>query len=267
MGFNLAGLLRNELKDLGRRLQENVAHLSENDAQDIVSLLPDLHLPGLITLLSLGARTSSREARTIPFPLTEHHISEALAGLPGKGTAKADDASGAARLLMSGQFTHDIADAVAVILHTVPDIPLEIVQDLRSLPHFPRRLTLALERDLGEDSSAIRAVVRDLRDDGTIHSHPKILTNTLRVLFQQAAPKKLGTTIHTLLGNESVRLATIIYARSKGVAISQQDLDQVREAINPDDPHLGVLLESGYQRLIEKVGKEQAVELLSQFVS
>jgi hypothetical protein len=167
---------------------------------------------------------------------------------------------------MSGQFTGDIADAVAVILHTVPDVPLEIVQDFRSLPHFPRR-TLAIERDLGEDSSAIRAVVRDLREDGTINSQPKILTTTLRVIFRQAAPKKIGSTIHTLLGNESVRLAIIIYARSKGIEISQQDLDQVREAINPDDPDLGALLEPGYQHLIERFGKEQAVELLGQFVS
>ena len=267
MGFNLAGLLRNELKDLGRRLQENVAHLSENDAQDIVSLLPDLHLPGLITLLSLGATTSNREARTTPFPLKEQDIADALARFRGNGTAKDDDVKRAAQLLRSGQFTHDIADAVAVILHTVPDVPLEIVQDFRSLPHFPRRLTLAIERDLAEDPSAIRAVVRDLREDGTIHSQPKILTNTLRVIFRQAAPKKIGSTIHALLGNESVRIAIIIYAQSKGVEISQQDLDQVREAINPDDPNLGALLEPGYQHLIEQFGKKQAVELLGRFVS
>lgn len=265
--FNLAGVLRSTLKDLERTLQEKAGHLSENDAQDIVSLLPDLHLPGLITLLCLGARTSNRGAHTIPFPLTEQTVSDALAKYPGKGTTKAEDARRAAQLLMSGQFTGDIAEAVAVILHIVPDVPLEIVQDWRSLPHFPRRLTLAIERDLGEDSSAIRAVVRDLREDGTINSQPKILTNTLRVIFRQAAPKKIGSTIHTLLGNESVRLAIIIYARSKGVEISQQDLDHVRAAMNPDDPNLGALLEPGYQHLIEKFGKEQAVELLGQFVA
>jgi hypothetical protein len=264
MSLNLAGVLRSTLKELERHLQEKVGHLSENDAQDIVSLLPDLHVPGLITLLCLGARTSTPEARTIPFPLTEQHISTAIAAFPA---TKAGDARRAAQLLMSGQFTGDIAEAVAVILHTIPDVPLEIVRDVRSLPHFPRRFTLAIERDLGENPSAIRAVVRDLRQDGTIHSQPKILTNTLRVIFRQAAPKKIGSTIHTLLGNDSVRLAIIIYARSKGVEISEHDLDQVRTAINPDDPDLGALLEPGYQHLVEQFGKEQAMELLGQFVS
>ena len=74
-----------------------------------------------------------------------------------------------------------------------------------------------------------------------------------------------ATSIHTLLGNESVRLAIIIFARSKGVNMSQEDLDQVREAINPDAPNLGTLLEPGYQHLSQKFGKDQAMALLDQF--
>jgi hypothetical protein len=62
-------------------------------------------------------------------------------------------------------------------------------------------------------------------------------------------------------------LAIILFARSKGLNISQENLDQVRKAINPDGPNLGELLAPGYQHLREQVSKAKAVELLEQLVA
>jgi cyclopropane fatty-acyl-phospholipid synthase-like methyltransferase len=62
-------------------------------------------------------------------------------------------------------------------------------------------------------------------------------------------------------------LAIIVFARSKGVTISQEDLDQVRKAIDPDGPNLGELLVPGYRQLRKQVGKAQAVGLLEQLVA
>jgi hypothetical protein len=154
-----------------------------------------------------------------------------------------------------------------VIAHTVPGLPLAIAQDVRALPHFPRRLALAIKRDLADTPSVIEAVMADLRENGKIDSQPKILSHTMGVLYRQATPKQVATTIHGLLGNESVRLAIILFARSKGLNISQGDLNLVREAIDPDRPNLGKLLAPGYKHLTEHFGNTQAMELLDQFVA
>lgn len=132
---------------------------------------------------------------------------------------------------------------------------------------MPTRLRFAVKRDLDKDPSAISAVVRDLLEDGQINSQPQILVDTTKVILREAAPEKLASIIHTLLGNESVRLAIIVYARSKGIEISQQDLDQVRKAIDPEQPNLGTLLVPAYQHLIKRFGKGQALDVLGQFVA
>jgi hypothetical protein len=64
-----------------------------------------------------------------------------------------------------------------------------------------------------------------------------------------------------------VRLAIIVFARSRGLNISQEDLDLVREAIDPDRPNLGKLLAPGYRHLLKHFGYAQAIELLDQFVA
>lgn len=258
-------LLKSDLEILRRDLLKEVheGKLSPTDAQDILSLFPDLHFPGLMTLLALGAGKSRRKKRVTPFPLTKLNVADALARL----STKDENVKQAVRLLLTGQFFGDIADAVATISHTVPGLPLDLAQDVRSLPHLPRRLVLAIKRDLGDAPSTIETVMTDLRESGTINSQPKILRNTIGVLYRQATAKQLAKTIHRLLGNESVRLAIIVFARSKGVTISQEDLDQVREAINPDGPNLGELVAPGYRQLREKLGSDQALELLEQFVA
>jgi len=258
-------LLKNDLKNLERGLMKEVNEgmLSSQDAQDILSLLSDLHFPGLITLLCLGARTSSQEERSTPFPLTRQNVVDALARLSHKD----ESAKQAAQLLLTGQFFGDMADAFATISHTVPGLPLEIGQDLRSLSHFPRRLILAIKRDLGDVPSTIESVITDLREHGKINSQPKILGNTIGVLYRQATAKQVAKTIHSLLGNESVRLAIIVFARSKGLNISQEDLDRVRKAIDPDGPNIGELLAPGYRHLREQFGNARTMELLDQFVA
>ena len=265
MNANFLELLRSDLKNLTRDLLKEVkeGQLSANDVHDIVSLIPDLHVPGLITLLALGARTTRQKQRITPFPLTKENIADALARLP----VKDEQAQQAARLLLTGQFFGDLADAFATIFHVVPGLPLDLAQDLRTLPHFPRRLALAIRRDIGDAPATIEAVMTDLLNNGSITSQPKILSRTIRVLYGQATARQVTNTIRSLLGNESVRLAIIVFARSKGIDISQEDLDLVRQAINPDGPSLGGLLAPGFRHLTNHFGQAQAMELLEQLVA
>jgi hypothetical protein len=113
----------------------------------------------------------------------------------------------------------------------------------------------------------IEEVMTDLRDEGKIDFSPKVLGNTIRVLYRQAAAQQIAKTVYNLLGNESVRLAIIVFARSRGLNISQADLDRVRKAIDPDGPNLGELLAPGVRHLIKHWGYAQAMELLDQFVA
>jgi len=260
----LQALLKDELENLERELLKEVRHgrLSATDVQDTLSLFPDLHFPGLITLLALGARTNHRKAQQTPFPLTRKNIADALARL----STRDENIKQAARLLSTGQFFGDMADAFAVIFHTVPSLPLAIAQDVPALPHFPRRLALAIKRDLGDAPSTIETVVTDLRRDGTISSHPKILSHTVHALYRQASARRIAETIYRLLGNDSVRLAIIVFARSKGLNISQEDLRQVRKAIDPDGPNLGELLAPAFRHLRRRFGAARAIDLLDQFV-
>jgi hypothetical protein len=169
--------------------------------------------------------------------------------------------------LLTGQFFGDMADAFAAISRAVPNLPLDIAEDFRTVPPAPTQLVLAISRDLGEVPSAIDVVMEDLGRDGRITSQPAVMTHTMRAIYHQATARQLATTIHRLLGNESVRLAIIIYARSKGGTISQEDLDQVRKAVNPGAPNLGELLAPGYRPQKKKFGKGQAMEMIKQFVA
>jgi hypothetical protein len=268
MSTAFEALLKSDLDDLQRDLLKETQEgsLSSTDVQDILSRFSNLHFPGLITLLALGARTTDQDSQAPTFPLTHKHIADALSRLSAHNAPEVETAKRAAQLLLTGQFFGDMADAFAVIAHAVPSLPFDIAHDIRTLPHVPAQLALAIARDLGEVPSAIEVVINDLRRDGTIRSQPAVMTHTMRVIYRQATARQLATTIHTLLGNESVRLAIIVYARSKGVTISQEDLDQVRKAIDPSAPNLGELLAPAYRQLNKKFGKAPAMEMVKQFV-
>lgn len=265
MADPLQELLHGELATLEHDLSRagHESRLSGTEVRDILSLCQGLHLPGLLTLLALGARTTSQNQQIRPFPLTEETIAEALAHLP----VEDEQARQTAQLLSTGQFFGDMADALAAITHVVPGLALGIVRDVRSLPRLPRRLALAIRRDLGDTPATITAVVTDLLNNGSITSPPRMLSHTIRVLYGQATARQLADTIRSLLGNESVRLAVILFARSKGIDISQEDLALVREAINPETPNLGGLVSPGYRHLIRHFGQAQALEILEQFVA
>lgn len=261
----IEALLKRDVESLERDLSEQVRDesLTVSEMQDILSLIPDLRFPGLMALLALGAQTGARKRRTTPFPLTRRNIAKALARV----STKDETVRQATRLLLTGQFFGDMADAFAVISHLVPGLPLAIAQDVPALPHFPRRLALAIRRDLGDAPSTIEEVMTDLRENGRIDSQPKILRHTIGVLYRQATAQQIAKTMYNLLGNESVRLAIIVFARSKGLNVSQEDLDRVRKAIDPDDPNLGELLAPGVRHLTKRFGRVQAMELLDQFVA
>ncbi|MBH0194301.1 MAG: hypothetical protein HP494_01570 [Nitrospira sp.] len=73
-------LLKSDLEDLQRDLLKEAqeGRLSSTDVRDILSHVSNLHFPGLITLLALGAQTTDQDSQTPTFPLTHKHITDAL---------------------------------------------------------------------------------------------------------------------------------------------------------------------------------------------
>lgn len=259
-------LFNGGLSKLHENLREGVTKgkLTESEASDIEDLIPHLNFPGLMTLCAVGASDERHKSEEGGFDLDPSTVEAALNKLPTP--VKPEEAKQIRNLLLTGQFRGDLADATATILHVVPNVPVSLIQDLKNLPELPRRLKKAIKRDLVGTPRLAETILKDLLEDGRITSEPPLLNNSVRVLYERATVSQIAETLHTLLGNESVRLAIIIYARSQGVSISQDELDIVREALDPNNPNLGSLLPPAYSRLVRDFGKEGGMELLQSFV-
>ena len=265
-------LLSEGLSELRGRLKERVrgGKLSQDRAKDIVPLIEDLNFPGLMMFLSKGTsgQRGAASGKLQSFDLQNSRLVEAaLKRLPRSVPLRRDEIKQVIQLVQSGQFRGDVADATAAILHLVPALPISLVRDVRSLPRLPIRLVIAVKRDLTGSPGRIRSVLKDLLDNGELDQQPVILSNTVNVLFRQAAPFQVAQTIHTLLGNDTVRLAIIVYARAEGVRISQKELDSVRDALDPNDPDLGALIVPAFDRFGKEYGIPKTMDLLERLTA
>ena len=260
-------LLTEGFSELRLRLKDKVRNgkLSREQASDVSALVQDLNFPALMMFLAkgTGSRSSGKVKKNSTFDISDSKaIRAALKRIPLPKGVKPAEAQQAIDLLLTGQFRSDVADATAEVLHLIPDLPVSVVRDIQSLPRLPIRLVIAIKRDLFTVPSRIRLVSKDLLDNGRLDRQPVILHNTVRVIFQQAAPFQVAQTVQTLLGNQTVRLAIILYARSEGIEISQKELDAVQEALDPNDPDLGALVVPAYERFSKEIGVGRAMELL-----
>jgi len=165
-------------------------------------------------------------------------------------------------IVETGQFFGDAASATAVLVHVVPRLPLALVRDVPSAPAALPRLTLALGRDLFTTPLQIPGMIDDLLDDGRFDRQPAILTETMRTLYGFGGVTTTAETLRTLLANDSVRFAILIYARLNGVPLESGDLDAVRESLDPAHPDLGPLVARGAARLVDQYGEGGAARLL-----
>jgi hypothetical protein len=61
----------------------------------------------------------------------------------------------------------------------------------------------------------------------------------------------LVETIRALIGpeNQTLRLAVLVYARTQGIDLDEEDIDALFRALDPANPDLGVLLDRGLERV------------------
>ncbi|GJL49737.1 MAG: hypothetical protein NPIRA01_09640 [Nitrospirales bacterium] len=264
-------LLDEGFAELRLRLKDRVRErrVSREQAADILPLIRDLNFPALMMFVAKGTDTkgSGKSKKISSFDIRDSKaIRAALKRVPLPAGLKPKEAQLAIDLLLTGQFFGDVADATAAALHLIPDLPISVVRDVRSLPRLPIRLVIAIKRDLISVPSRVRLVKQDLLDNGKLDRQPVILNNTVKVIFQQAAPFQIAQTLQTLLGNETVRLAIIIYARSEGIQLSQKELDAVQEALDPNDPDLGALVFPAFERFRKDIGLSNGLKMLERLV-
>jgi hypothetical protein len=204
---------------------------------------------GLVTLLSLGARD---RARGVPASADLSTVDSALAQAALSrlgGPVTRAEAEEALDLLRTGALVTDVASALRVLLRLVRHLPRGLFEDALRLPDVPADVLDALKADFGGDlPTRARDVVADLRDGRRDRA---VLPATLRILVNRAVPRDIAETLRVLIGpeNRTVRLAVLIYARTHGVDIDEQDLDALHQAIDPDNPDLAPLLNRGLERL------------------
>ena len=264
-------LLTEGFTELRLRLKDKVrgGRVSREQAADLLPLIRDLNFPALMMFLAkgTGSKGSGKSNKISSFDIRDSKaIRAALKRVPLPAGITTAEVQRVVDLLLTGQFIGDVADTTAAVLHLIPDLPISVVRDVRSLPRLPIRLVIAIKRDLITVPQRIRLVTKDLLDNGKIDRQPVILKNTVKVIFQQAAPFQIAQTIQTLLGNETIRLAIIVYARSEGIQISPKELDAVQEALDPNDPDLGALVVPAFERFGKDFGVSKAMDVLERLV-
>ncbi|MBI3799299.1 MAG: hypothetical protein HY268_20330 [Deltaproteobacteria bacterium] len=204
-------------------------------------------------------------------PVEGMFAGEAGTTLLGKGLAAAvkelglsvdeEEALTAVRLLSTGEFLNDAANSIATTLKTVPEVILNVPGDVISLPWRLFGLAkgivdglIQLPGELPEDLRKLAALQAP--------NSPALLTNTLDWLYTNGTFRSAAHLVWELTApdNESLRLALILFARSRGVPVTEKELDAVRKLFDTDNPTLQPVLEAGITFLKERyAGRLEAV--------
>jgi hypothetical protein len=221
------------------------------------------NLGGLIGILSVGARDRARATPEGPdlAKLDSALVKAALDHINSPVTL--EEAEEILVLLRSGAIASDVASALHATAKSARRLPPDLFIDMLRLPHLPGEIVDAVSDDLaGRGEETPRDVLTALRD-GRIDR--AILPKTLGVVLNRAATKEVAETLRALIGpeNRTVRLAILIYARTQGVDIDEEDLDALYQAIDPANPDLSPLLNRGLDRLTTQYrGAGEALAIL-----
>lgn len=167
--------------------------------------------------------------------------------LDDRGPFTPEQAIEAARLIKTGQFFADIRSTVQVSAEFFPGIRERVRERIRVRMSNPRRPScLPSEQSI----------------DSGVSSKP--FSALLACVYQNPLAGEVAQTANILLQNDSIRLATIVYARANGINLTNQDLDALRDhLLNTENPDLTALTQHGISRLKEQFGIDQVDQLIA----
>lgn len=161
----------------------------------------------------------------------------------------------AVELIDSGQFYRDISSSVLTVAKVFPKLANKLILNPPKLSDKFHDSFDAIRQDFKDNPSAIQCL-DNLKKQETCES-PKVLQHTLKVLFDSPTVSVTKETVNILLEKESIRLAIILYAKSNGIDIEQEDINTVQVILNDQEPELGKFFTVAINRMIEKNGLDE----------
>ncbi len=253
-------LLERELPTLSARLQRDVSSRSgaastEPEAGAFVARIRQLHTPGLVALLAAGTPAAQRQGVTLGESLSRQDVEQELlkAGermpvrVPGVQVLAVSkkEVEQAGALLESGRFAGDLREFVATAIDAgfaIQDMDggallRAILQDG---PGALSREWLCLEglRKAGCTWTEFPMAAKSLLTTGKVRDR-QLFQDTLRVLTGEVGGPQVSNTMTRLLHNETVRLAIVVYARSQGVSITDEQVKEVGQFFDPQSSQQG----------------------------
>jgi hypothetical protein len=256
------------IDELATTVRERAQAVARKLRSDSPPVIPGFGIGSLLTLAAVGQRDAVRPGDDGLFqqitPQLVDQVLQRVGGARGVPVSR-EEAARVLELLRSGELERDLASGIESVLMLVTHLPSALIDDALDLPTLPVDLAKAIVKDLeGLPATDPRALLEDLRD-GHIDRPPSLLRETAGRLLREAGLRTVVQTLRTLIGrdNETFRLALMVYARSQGFDLTDEDLDALSAALDPDAPRLELLLDRGlvYVRRRSK-GAEEALNII-----
>ncbi len=183
-------------------------------------------------------------------------IQMAIAGGVDNLGVEPSEARQALELISSGQFYRDISSSVITVAKILPKLANKLIVNPPKLSDKFRQSFAAIKQDFSDNPSAIQCLDRLKKQE--LCEAPKVLQHTLKVLFESPTISVTKETVNVLLEKQSIRLAVILYAKSNGIDIDQEDIDAVQSVLNEPEPELGKFFSIAINRMVEKHGLDEA---------
>ncbi|MGB4067937.1 MAG: hypothetical protein WBK08_07895 [Nitrospira sp.] len=190
------------------------------------------------------------------------HLAKEIAGV----SATQEEIQEVIGILETGTFFGDASSVLHAVFNGVESFPRDVLDDIEddTLTRLPIGLLHATIRDAtgfpGEMAKALGSLASGKEGTETGQG----LNNTLGELKKLAVTKRSFVLLRSVLSknNRSARLALIFYARANHIKISEDTIDTVYVALDPDNPSLGLPLKKAIEVMTEQLGYEGAIQFL-----
>ncbi len=168
-----------------------------------------------------------------------------------------DEITKAVQLIKTGQFYKDFIRAASTSVKLFPQLRNSINKELIS-PNIA----------ICPISSISTGTTEIIKHPSSIIQDPQLLESMLSCVYKNKPIEAVAQTASTLLQNDSIKLAIIVYARANGINLNEGDLDALRNTVlNTESPDLDALVDRGIVRLKQKYNGDSINVLLNEMDS
>ncbi len=164
-------------------------------------------------------------------------------------------------LVKSGQFKQDIRSSLKKI-YSINKDPAYILADIEKTPNLVVALESAILKDLQirlpNANCATNAITGLVKNKNAVSKEclPSTFDNTIDALYEVNTVAKIAASARVVTdpNNRSSRVAIIIYARSQGINISEDDLNTLHRFLdtNKEDHKLEDIVNAGIKKFGDK---------------